>query len=326
MTSQIFTSSRERQMPVTTRSQKTADLSIMIWKNDQVVHSETFLDVPYCFSTIQSEVKAAFAILVEAKKHGIENLLLWVDNKRVAEVILGKWQIDIGDRNRKLFMALRSLRRSFKRLIVTCVPRELLQITDGMLRECTVLDAKAAGVKSATFVKSANRWTYHLNAMPLFDISMTPETVDTIKKFGKPKDGEPQSNKWYIEVPEGSKVSALQNIMETLSPSQLYVAVQHVENKQRLLQELYTLIGNVVPVKINSWSVFLADSIGSDITGKRVMVVFDGFYLEKELERASDFIITLSKPEERRQLSAAGFQELSASCYIYYHGACSPTM
>lgn len=154
----------------------TADLSNLIWKGNKVISAVTCLDVKKCHSIAQSEGKSAFAILKKAKELGIQDFILWTDSKEICGVIDGSKHIGPDDKNWDLYMAIRSLRPFFKRLIAIWVPREVMSPADGMLR---------MGIKNPRYLtQSAKRWQYILNALPTFKLSLVDSARKIVNNFG----------------------------------------------------------------------------------------------------------------------------------------------
>lgn len=144
-----------------------ANLSSIIWDNDQVLSSITYQDVS-SYSIQQAEAKAAFALLNKAKELKLEHLVLWTDSKTVCGILSGTRPVDLEGTDGELFMALKSMRTSFDILVPIQMPREVMVFSDGMLRKTSL---KYPRFKK----KSAQEWAYYLNGLPAFRLSLTQE-------------------------------------------------------------------------------------------------------------------------------------------------------
>ncbi|KAK3124178.1 hypothetical protein QOZ80_7BG0582960 [Eleusine coracana subsp. coracana] len=298
----------------------TADLSNLIWEGNQVLSSITYLDVTDCKSSAQSEGKSAFAILKKAKELGIENFIVWTDSKEICGVLDGTKHISPDDKNWKLYMAIRSLRPSFKRLIAIWVPRELMSPADGMLRQ---------GIKNPRYLtQSAAGWKYILSGLPIFKLSLIDSAKKTVNTFGKPCDGETKNQSVYIEIESDiKKVSAIYNLIKVLKPQKVYIVVKNAEGKSEEVKKgLLDLVGNSLPRKLQEWCIFYDEPSEGDTNGS-LMIMFDGICDESSLPPLPpvNFTVIMSVPQDQELLRRMGVGEISASSFIYFHGACSPT-
>nr|TKW15746.1 hypothetical protein SEVIR_5G256700v2 [Setaria viridis] len=298
------------------KDSSTADLANLIWKDNQVISATTYLGVSDCISIAQSEAKSVFAILTKAKDLGIENFVLWTDNKEICGVLNGTKHITTENKDWNLFMAIRVLRSAFKRLVAIWVPREMMAPANGMLR---------LGVKHPQCVEqSAKPWAYLLNGLPEFRLSLSEAATKEMNTFGKPIHGEPRHNKYFIELDaEMKKISALNNLIQVLKPKKLYVAIKELQRKSDLMQkELLELLGTSVTRRLKGWSLLDIEA-GDDKSGS-LLIIFDGICPETPLPHV-DLTVMLSTATDRGILARMGVRELSASSYIFFHGPCSPT-
>lgn len=149
-----------------------ADLATIIWDNNQVISSLTYRGVGSS-STQEAEAKAAFALLNKAKELKLEHFVLWTESRTVWGILSGTRPVDQKEESGDLFMALKSMRTSFKILVPIHVPREIITFSDGMLRK--------TALKYPRFQKkSAEEWAYYLHGLPVFRLTLTQQAQKTL--------------------------------------------------------------------------------------------------------------------------------------------------
>ncbi|KAL6622555.1 hypothetical protein ACP70R_032434 [Stipagrostis hirtigluma subsp. patula] len=296
---------------------KTADLAILIWDDFELINATTYTGVGNCKNIAESEAKAAFAVLQKAKEMGIKNFVLWTDNHAVCGVLSGSKHVDPDN---KLFMALRSMRKSFERLIVVCVPREMLHIADSLLRKPSYKDPQY-------MEESSRNWDLHLSGSPIFKVSLNKAATAIVNSFGQPVNGDPPDDRFYVNVKSDRRIGALCNVMQALNPRKLYVAVKDVEMKpESMKKDLFHLLGNsVVMHKMEDWSIYCSvpsTNSNSEDSSRVALVAFDGPC--PKIPFAISFTIVLSSDNDTELLSSLGMKEPRASDFIHFHGVCPP--
>lgn len=155
-----------------------ANLSFIIWKGDKIIHSEVIKGIR-CKNATEAEAYAAFALLFKASELNIQKLLVCSDCKAVCSILSGEMEIGSNHLHRNLYLTLRSMKRLFKKLIVSWKPREVNSFADDLTKAS---DVSLASVVFPTIIM--RRWAHHLKGLPLFRIERTSKTKAFIKKFG----------------------------------------------------------------------------------------------------------------------------------------------
>ncbi|KAM3294459.1 hypothetical protein ACQJBY_037383 [Aegilops geniculata] len=207
---------------------KTASLSYIIWKGDQILCSEVYKDVP-CSSTTEAEVFAAMALLHKAIDLKILKLLLCSDNKTVINILSGELEIGRHHEHRDFYLMLRSMKAKFDKLIPMWKPRELMAIADDLAKLTVDLELPS-------YPKLAQQqWEHHLKGRPLFRIRRTKDANTIVKNFDDieldDSYGKNGNFVFFVEVKEDQKFDCLVGLKQSLNPSELKVFINDIHLK-----------------------------------------------------------------------------------------------
>lgn len=244
-----------------------AKLGFIIWKAKQLLWAEIFENVP-CSDSDFAEVLAALALLMKCQQEQFSLVEVWNDNARACGVMTGSQTIKISDHDRYDCLLLRSMHTKFTNLVVVQKPRELMFLSDQLLR----MD----GYSGCAVKKAIQIWSSSLKGSPLFRITNSKSTHQKIwyvlfsstpslpicfplllfliwcllNLFCVCFSGEKQTklentkgfkyssgSTFYLKVEKENKLMKLQKLRHFLVPSCLHLVMDRFEGKTSILEK-----------------------------------------------------------------------------------------